>query len=106
MKAGQAFNIVDKTGEWYAVTGKVSTGEMKSGWVRASDGIVKYTTLTEPLASLGELAAEELSKIHSALTTKCTELYKKYKDNDYLSVTGFSLKISAVPAADVHFEFK
>jgi len=108
-KEGEIFDVVDKVEGWYAIQ-KVE----KAGWVNASDIVLRKT-----IRSYGESPAEELEmamkkaggesvpeQVFHSLTESAGRLRDAYKNNPYLFVKGFSVRMGLAPSVQLNFEFK
>lgn len=91
LNTGQAVEVVDRVGDQYAIFAKNPKGKVVSGWVEASD--VKPAPAPDSLRS----SATEL------IVQKLGQLYQKYKNNPYVSVTGFSVQIGIPPSVTIEF---
>lgn len=99
---GASFTVVDKAGPWYAVTLDKPVKGVHAGWLNAK-AVVPYTKY-RPISEQARKTVSE--KILSRLTSLAIKFRKKYKDNEYLSVSGFSVDVGVPPSVSVDFEFK
>jgi hypothetical protein len=94
---GQSVPIVDKAGEWYAIT---FDNERKplTGWVQAGAAVPEPVAFgPHPLTG---------SDVYEAAVEQLQVLKEKYSKNPYVRISGFSVEASLSPAVTVDFEFK
>lgn len=95
---GEKFKVLDKTGDWYAVKLARPVEGYTAAWVKASD-VVPYVEI-QPKA---ETIAEDLFR---KLTEQASKIKDSYRNNPYVSVTGFTVNVGISPSVGVNFEFK
>ncbi len=104
---GTSFNVIDKVGDWYAVSLLKPTKEgLVSGWVKASMATPEVKTLTymDEATSLSEQNSS--IRIYEQITKSVTAIRKKYENNPYVKITGFTVNVAIIPSVTVSFEFK
>ena len=97
---GDVFPVIDKANDWYAVKLDKQVTGLDAGWIKASDSIplVKTEASNQP-----QTRNEDIYEILLAGVNKIKE---KYKNNAYISVTGFSINVGVPPSISVSFAFK
>jgi hypothetical protein len=93
---GTSAAIVDRVGPWYAI--KLNDQYQQTGWVEAG------TVVPEP-AAFGPYPVTG-DDLYERAMEQVKILKKKYEENPYIRITGFSLEVSVPPAISVDFEFK
>jgi hypothetical protein len=98
---GDTFKVIDKVNGWYAVKLNKQTSGLDAGWIKASDGV--------PLLAKTEILISPLSRsedIYDTLLDGANKVKGKYKNNAYISVTGFSINVGVPPSVSISFAFK
>lgn len=109
---GNTFNVIDKAGEWYAVSFKNPINDLTSGWVKSSDVVpvqIKRATLfaEREVADVKPTGEKSVSdRIYEQLTKYVMSIRDKYQNNPYVRVTGFTVNVTVPPSVSVSFEFK
>jgi hypothetical protein len=101
---GKSFKVIDKAGQWYAVALDKPAKGLSTGWVKASEAIPEVTPIEPGGARSKEKPITEF--IYEKITESVTAIRNKYKNNQYLKVTGFSVSVAVPPSVTVSFEFK
>jgi uncharacterized protein YgiM (DUF1202 family) len=94
---GSSAPIIDKAGEWYAITVKDGKNPM-TGWVPAG------SAAPEP-AAFGPFPVNG-ADVYDAAMDQIKALKEKYEKNPYIKITGFSVDVKVPPGVSVEFEFK
>lgn len=106
-KRGEKFLVLDKADDWYAVKLPQPVEGHMTGWVNASDVIVEKAvdaSLTgQVVATPSRAVAEDVFRM---LTERAGRIRDAYKDNPYVSVSGFTVNVGVPPSVGVNFEFK
>lgn len=97
---GKMYNVLDKTGDWYAVRLDKPVGGFDAGWIKASDTVPVVPHMEPPSSST------QPRDIYDAVLDKVNKLKQKYNENPYLTVTGFTVNVGSPPSIGVNFEFK
>lgn len=95
---GETFRVIDKAEDWYAVQLNSPTSEYTAGWIRAAD--------TVPLVPSKPQALPQTEDIYDKLLKRVNAIKERYNDNQYITVTGFSVDIGISPSVSISFEFK
>lgn len=102
---GQAFDVVDKVSDWYAI----KSYPAKVGWIKASNVVpdipIRLTAGSPTgVPVIGSPSSTE--DVFRSLTEGATKLRDKWKNNPHVFVKGFSVKLGLPPSLDISFEFK
>lgn len=118
--AGSELRVIDQVGEWYAV----SLGSGTSAWVQAADVVPRTIDLQDEtpymrwmqdpaLAQGGVLAQPQgvdqpgwTERKIQELLRSASDMRDRYRDNQHIEVTGFSLVVGFPPSISVDFDFK
>lgn len=104
---GTSFKVVDKVGDWYAVTLDRPTKGQTTGWVKAAMVAPEVIKLAPTGMAVDPGKQETVSdRIYEQITKSVTAIREKYKNNSYLRVTGFTVNVALPPSVTVSFEFK
>ncbi len=93
---GKTLPVIDKVGDWYAIELPKSSEGLGAGWVKAADA-VPSSTAGWSIPSLLDPA--------KFLIDKAMELKQKWANNNYISITGFSISTTP-PNLTVDFKFE
>lgn len=105
-KKNQTFPVIDKAGEWYAVELPDKAQGLSAGWVKADDAVPTIHT-PERITSGQQVKVRSLAEdIYRDLTERAVRFRDAYRDNAYISVTGFSVNVGIPPSMSISFEFK
>lgn len=96
-KAGVTLPVVKKVDDWYVVN-LLGEGGQKFGWVQADWVAPKDYNLKANASSEEDIYQKVIGKIQ--------DLKKKYDNNDYVRVSGFSVDVGIPPSVNISFEFK
>jgi hypothetical protein len=96
-KAGATLPVVNKVDDWYVVN-LLGEGDHKVGWVQADWVAPKDYNFTAKATSEEDIYQKVIGKIQ--------DLKRKYDDNDYVRVSGFSVDVGIPPSVNISFEFK
>jgi hypothetical protein len=121
---GQSLKVLDKAGNFYAVYDSTAG---KTGWVPVADvkprfnkwdwdfddpsiGSKNYISPSSDKMSSGNASNNASSDNNSYLFKKITDaavqFRESYRNNQYIQVTGFTVKLGIPPALDLAFGFK
>lgn len=92
LETGQSVEVVDRVGDSYAIFTKNPAGKKITGWVEASD--------VKPATKTPDFSANSATEL---MIQKLGQLYQKYKNNPYVTVTGFSVEIGIPPSVTIEF---
>ena len=100
----QTFPVIDKAGDWYAVSLPEKIKGVSSGWVRAADAVptMRIVQTTAP----GQQPSSFADDIFRDLTERAARFRETYRNNPYISVAGFSVNVGVPPSVSITFEFK
>lgn len=94
VEAGEPFRVVQRSGDWYQVESDANS----SGWLKAD--------AVRPLSSTVPASQSSTERLFAELTDKAARLRDRYRDNEYISISGFTIEISVPPSVSIDFEFK
>lgn len=100
-KPGQTFQVVDKAADWYAVRLPEPVQGFSSGWVNAADVV-----LTETYKKQTSSSVSVADDVYRKLTDQVARMRDSYRDNPYVSVSGFAVNVGIPPSVSINFEFK
>ena len=100
----QIFPVIDKAGDWYAVALREKIHGVSSGWVRAADSVPTMRAVQTTPA--GQQPSSLADDIFRELTERAVRFRDAYRNNPYISVTGFSVNVGVPPSVSISFEFK
>ncbi|MDR7009601.1 SH3 domain-containing protein [Paraburkholderia strydomiana] len=102
---GGKYRVVDKVGDWYAVELNGPLARVNTGWVNAADvsPIKMAAGIDVPVNSP---AAPSTAAVYDVIVQKASQLKEKYRNNPYLSVTGFTVNVGIPPSVGMNFEFR
>lgn len=103
-KLNQIFPVIDKAGDWYAVKIPENIGGVSSGWIQAADVVPipsAFPSTPQPFQ-----ASSVADSIYRELTQRAVRFRDAYRNNPYISVTGFSVNVGVPPSVSISFEFK
>ena len=98
---GSTYHVLDKTSNWYAVALDKEVAGQSAAWVNASNVAPVNTLATSPSQQ-----KSYADKLYEEILEKVNNFKEKYKNNPYVTVTGFSVNIGVPPSVSVSFEFK
>jgi hypothetical protein len=97
LKAGATLPVVNKVDDWYVVN-LSGEGDHKFGWVQADWVAPKDYNFTTKVSNEEDIYQKVISRIQ--------DFKRKYDDNDYVRVSGFSVDVGIPPSVNISFEFK
>lgn len=97
-KPGEAFTVNGRFGDWYSVELSPPVQSSKSGWLPARAARIEVQQ--SPPAN-GSFADRAVGKLLSMVRN----MREKYRDNEYVRVTGFTVDVGLPPSVSVGFEF-
>jgi hypothetical protein len=92
---GQQFRVLERNGTWYRVEPTEASQGSLSGWIRAED-------LSGPYAT----DAYQYEDMFTRLAKKAKQIKDRWRNNPYISVTGFTVEVGLPPSVSIDFEFK
>jgi len=95
---GENFPVVDRTSDWYAVELKEPVNGLNVGWIPAT-----AVVLTLKRSNVQTTPAD--NGIFNTLAAEAAQLKRKYENNPYFKVTGFTFNTTP-PGLSINFEFK
>lgn len=96
-KAGQQFQVVDRAGDWYAISLPNGVNGINTGWVNAASVV--------PVGFSGFVQRTADAALQKGIE-KAVELKDAYANNPYISVSGFSISAGTDTSISMSFEFK
>lgn len=102
--AGKKFRVVDKMDNWYAVSLDKPIKGLQTGWVSAADAVPMLAGGDVIPSLVQQQTASEA--VFRSLTEHAARLRQAYKDNPYVSVSGFQVNVGAPLSVSINFEFK
>lgn len=100
---GQSFKVIDKANDWYAVAIEKHGSTPTAGWINAADSTPVVLVPSGKKVSAGVTKPND---IFDDFLSQVSKMKEKYKNNSYLSVTGFSINVGVPPSLSVNIEFK
>ena len=96
-KAGATLPVVNKVDDWYVVN-LIGEDDHKFGWVQSDWVAPKDYKFTATGSNEEDIYQKVIGRIQ--------EFKRKYDDNDYVRVSGFSVDVGIPPSVNISFEFK
>ncbi|MGA2332707.1 MAG: SH3 domain-containing protein [Syntrophales bacterium] len=106
---GTSFDVIDKTGPWYAVALDKPINGLSSGWIKATYAAPELKLILrrkEDNETKQKSVSERLSDVYEKMTESLKTLQDKYKNNPFVKVTGFTVNLAIPPTLSVSFQFK
>jgi len=100
VEEGASLKVIDKVGEWYAVSLDKPVEGLNTGWINSQEIVPAVTVSPITEASFSSFMDRKFNDI-LAMVSKMKE---KYKNNPYVRVAGF--RIGLPPSVQVEIEFK
>jgi hypothetical protein len=109
---GQSLKVLDKAGNFYAVYDSTAG---KTGWVPVADVKPRFnkwdwdfddpSKMSSGNAS-NNASSDNNSYLFKKITDAAVQFRESYRNNQYIQVTGFTVKLGIPPALDLAFGFK
>ncbi|WP_298775141.1 hypothetical protein [uncultured Shewanella sp.] len=95
-----SYQVIDKKEGWYAVKLNAIYFGKKFAWIESSDVLPSNI-----LSNITKLSTQSSELLYKNLILLLIDFEHKYKDNPYLTPSGFTINIEESPSISVTFEF-
>lgn len=99
---GKSLKVIGQAGDWYAVSLEKPMKGLDTAWVSSKDIVPSIGSIPITPTSLQSFFENKFNEI----LAKINQIKEKYKNNQYVKITGFSISLSISPSVTVDVEFK
>jgi hypothetical protein len=101
VEEGKSFPVIDKVGDWYAVSLDDPVRGMETGWISSEESVPSVIPAGVIDDAINKVFIEQYQNVLNVIYW----LQKKNSNNPFITISGFSIGVKPL-SATIHLDFK